>query len=69
MLIGVFSDVHGHPDSLGNGLELFSRRSIETTIFRGDFRSPIVARAIARSEGAVHCVTAEASLACEQRSS
>ena len=69
MLIGVFSDVHDHLDSLGKALELFSRRSIETTIFRGDFRSPFVVRAIARSEGAVRWVTAEASLAREQRSS
>lgn len=56
MLIGVFSDVHDHLDNLGKALELFSKRSIETAIFCGDFCSPIVARAIARFEGTVHCV-------------
>ena len=56
MLIGVFSDVHDHLANLAKALDAFSKRGIDTAIFCGDFCSPIVARAIARFEGTVHCV-------------
>ena len=56
MLIGIFSDVHDHLEHLGQALEAFSTRKIDTAIFCGDFCSPIVARAMGEYGGTIHCV-------------
>ena len=56
MEIGIFSDVHDNLSNLDRVLDTFSRRSIDTLIFCGDFCSPIPARVIGGYDGDVHCV-------------
>jgi len=57
MLVGVFSDVHDNIDNLERVLDEFNERDIDTSLFLGDFCSPIPATIMGESfNGIIHCV-------------